>query len=117
MATHLRVLCESYLLSINMIGFIWFRKSLYPCALDENSLSINLEGLKVEKPTKACISSSLILKVESIHMAWFCVTSQHIFISLLLSSSMGILWTHLQYKMVKIKHGLLKELLNVNIFV
>ena len=40
MGTHLKVLCESYPMNTNMIGFKWFSKILCHCALDESSLSI-----------------------------------------------------------------------------
>ena len=40
-ATHLRLLSESYPMNTNLTWFIQFSKNfLYPCALDESSLSI-----------------------------------------------------------------------------
>ena len=40
MATHLRVLRESFPMNTNMMGFRWFSKTLHPCTSDISSLSI-----------------------------------------------------------------------------
>ena len=52
MATHLRVLSESYPISLG------FQQSLCPCALDESSLGIGRVKMHIGSVTNACLFDS-----------------------------------------------------------
>ena len=56
MGTHLRVLNESFPMNTKMTGFRWFSKTLHPCALDENNLSIGRVKVNISISGVLCTS-------------------------------------------------------------